>query len=68
MNHDMKADKYEISVNYKVTNEGAYQSLMLERSLSSSPVRVPRNIQIISHFLHTRIVTLKKIAFFVVKS
>ena len=29
MNHDMKADKYEVSVNYKITNEGAYQSLML---------------------------------------
>ena len=27
MNHGMKADKYEISVNYKVTNERPYLKL-----------------------------------------
>ena len=27
MNHDMKADKYEVFVNYKVTNERPYLKL-----------------------------------------
>ena len=54
MNHGMKADKYEVSVNYKVTNERPYQSLMLERSLSSSPVRVPpKHPNYFPFFAHT---------------